>query len=820
MIRNVLKHKKLLISILLIGIFFYGGIANAGPIDVAVTTVVGWLVSLVILVTGMIFTITIKTVISIANYNNFINEEIVIDAWVIIRDLCNMFFILVLLVIAFATILRVESYNWKKLLPKLLIMAVLINFSRTISGLIIDFSQIMMATFVSAFTDGGGNFVALLKVDQMVAAAKANTTWSINGKLDLTNTVAGMMAGAIFLLISAVVMLVILAVLVMRIVMLWVYVILSPLAFLMSAFPAGQKYASQWWSEFTKNVISGPVLAFFIWISLMSVSKINVAGIGKIDATAYCSGPTNILCDTSFMGFVISIGLLVGGLIVTQQIGGAAAGIAGKGMAALQRGQGLAWGGVKGVAGLGSYAQRKFAGSKYGFETRPGKIIAGIKQSLERTKNKDEIKAQQRGATLLGKGGLRAVVGGAGVGADWADQYVSGFANIRGIKNIAHSIRWGEGSRDKLQKQYEAKKDKVEKNYGNVSTTDERNVAQDELVGNNKRINKLDSDISAAYQNNDSEKARTLEAQKKRIEETNKALEKTISLDVSIDKEKLEKEIKDMKIKMAEVRPAKSLEARATYRAAINTEKAKVKDVTNADELLLLYNDATRNKDKYRAAAIFEKLTNDANENELLNQRGYKSNAVGLHQFVQNEIVGSGLMSKDEGLQLMNDIGEAAERVGHWDTAKTVGVNEVGQLVSLVKEIKDSAGNITGYDDSRHALASASEIYKIDPQAVMRQLNRLSFGGERPNADGTRTFELSTLGKILTKGMSKAFIDHKNRILANTAFNLAQPHIQEIMVKIGVDPDAIKQIVDRGGSEGRSNSPGDILKDLKSKNLA
>ena len=36
------------------------------------------------------------------------------NGWIIVRDLCNMFFILVLLMISFATILRLENYSMKK----------------------------------------------------------------------------------------------------------------------------------------------------------------------------------------------------------------------------------------------------------------------------------------------------------------------------------------------------------------------------------------------------------------------------------------------------------------------------------------------------------------------------------------------------------------------------------------------------------------------------------------------------------------------------------------------------------------------------------
>jgi hypothetical protein len=44
-----------------------------------------------------------------------------------------------------------------------------------------------------------------------------------------------------------------LGMLVMRIVMIWIYVVLSPLAYLLASFPGGQQYSSRWWKDFTSN---------------------------------------------------------------------------------------------------------------------------------------------------------------------------------------------------------------------------------------------------------------------------------------------------------------------------------------------------------------------------------------------------------------------------------------------------------------------------------------------------------------------------------------------------------------------------------------
>ncbi|MFH2104651.1 MAG: hypothetical protein ABII72_00235, partial [Parcubacteria group bacterium] len=80
---------------------------------------------------------------------DIINDPVVIAGWGITRDVLNMFFVISLLVIAFATILRIETYQYKALLPKLIYAALLVNFSKTIAGVFIDFSNVLMMTFIN-----------------------------------------------------------------------------------------------------------------------------------------------------------------------------------------------------------------------------------------------------------------------------------------------------------------------------------------------------------------------------------------------------------------------------------------------------------------------------------------------------------------------------------------------------------------------------------------------------------------------------------------------------------------------------------------------
>lgn len=393
-INKIKKNKKVILSAALLGVVFIlmvkagnvwayetdlydpdnkSGINATGAfsgIGYAVAMILSFIALIITSVLGLVITLLIQILVNVANFNHIIDVEAVKVGWVAVRDLCNMFFILILLVIAFATILKIENYNAKKLLPKLVIMAVLINFSRMICGLIIDFSQVIMLTFANSFSSGQGWFVEMLKMRNWVSvnelAQNLKTESTNNSALTGWGTAMAVIAGVFAALITVIVIAIMLAVLVMRIIMLWIYTILSPLAFLAAAFPAGQKYSSQWWGEFMKNVVVGPALAFFIWLALTTSdlsSKALGDGIQTAKTDALCVGGSAFFCDVSFQRFIITIGLLTGGLMVAQQAGGAIGSIAGKGLGA-----------VRGVGRLGAvgafWAGRKLDDFQVGLQEK------------------------------------------------------------------------------------------------------------------------------------------------------------------------------------------------------------------------------------------------------------------------------------------------------------------------------------------------------------------------------------------------------------------------------------------------------------------
>lgn len=318
---------------------------------------------------GQALLVIISVLIGVAQYNGFTSAPPVNVGWVIVRDLCNMFFVLILLVIAFATILRIPNYSIKQLLKRVVIFAILINFSKMICGLIIDFAQVIMLTFVNGFKDvGGGNFTFLLGMDKLLSIRKEDVSVI---SADFWNIVISYGLAVVYALIMLVVMIALLGTLVFRVVMLWIYVILSPLAYLCNVAPLTRSMSTTWWRQFSQNVMTGPILAFFIWLSLATLGQYNntndfLKGNNLVISGNFSTQPVVGMTDVGTAGhmtrFVISIGLLIGGLMVAKSFGGAAGGVAAAGMSRIQGGAGWLKKKSAGLAKRGALATAKGTG--------------------------------------------------------------------------------------------------------------------------------------------------------------------------------------------------------------------------------------------------------------------------------------------------------------------------------------------------------------------------------------------------------------------------------------------------------------------------
>lgn len=411
----------------------------------SVQELIGNIVSGLVWVGGKILVVLINLVIWVAQYNGFINSQAVSTGWTILRDVCNMFFILILLVIAFATTLNIESYGMKKLLKDFVLAAILINFSKLICGVIIDFAQVIMLTFVNGFRDiGGGNLADMLGITKLLSQA----TGACSGNASLLGVMGTYILALLYVIVGIVVILAILFMLIMRIVMIWMYVVLSPLAYLLSVLPDTKKYAGMWWSQFAEAVASGPILAFFIWLSFASATVgskgQDIIGIQQGSATTNesnylkainesCVGVSDAGTADSMLKFLISIGLLLGGLMITKQAGGMVGGIAGGALGKLQ-----GWGGTLGKK----------------LTAMPGAVA------------KSSLKTVGKAGAASGKALGRGVLKGGGRALDSFGGAMGGKlgAKVQGAGQFARG--WGEDLTKKRNTAKEKKKQKVLEKLG------------------------------------------------------------------------------------------------------------------------------------------------------------------------------------------------------------------------------------------------------------------------------------------------------------------------------------------------------------------
>jgi hypothetical protein len=239
-----------------------GEILDTNPLGLIFKTLLLGLVNvLAVLVStaGLLFDLTIDQDF----FRALIGNEGLYQGWVIVRDILNMFFMLILLFSAFATIFQVEKYHLRKIIIMLVIMALLVNFSFPITRFIIDFSNSAMY-FLVEYTGGGstvvGNFTNLGGV--LREASSINSEFS------------ALFLNIIFLFIMFCTMIAIGLNLLIRILALAILIILSPAGFVFAFFPSTKNVANDWWSALFKYAILGPVMVFFLYLAVL-MFKIN-----------------------------------------------------------------------------------------------------------------------------------------------------------------------------------------------------------------------------------------------------------------------------------------------------------------------------------------------------------------------------------------------------------------------------------------------------------------------------------------------------------------------------------------------------------------
>ncbi len=213
------------------------------------------------------------------------NTKFVTEGWELARDLVNMLFIFILLFIAIATILQLQNYNIKALLAKLIIAALLINFSLFIARVVVDAGNITASFFHEGVANSPSVYAEkMLNMNnpsfKMVIpknfseglASQMQPQFLFNGpenlgSVEVEDLIIIYIAGTILAVLAAFVFFSVAFVFLSRVIALWLLMILAPFAFLAMVLPGkAGSYAKQWWSELFGKSFCIAVFMFFLWV--------------------------------------------------------------------------------------------------------------------------------------------------------------------------------------------------------------------------------------------------------------------------------------------------------------------------------------------------------------------------------------------------------------------------------------------------------------------------------------------------------------------------------------------------------------------------
>ncbi len=324
-------------------------VAGLGSVLMSVTA---WLLGVV----GLLFDwlvghtiVTFKTSI----YNSV--SEGVILGWSVFRDVANIFIIGIFVFVAISIILGLKEYGQKKYVARILVVAVLINFSFLFTEMIIDFSNFTATQLYSAAgfpnvdstnglkigsagaTDGvnplngytttgiGGHFIALTGVSGITNSYNALSDIARTNNSAWLALVHGLFAATLFL-VAALVLLYGSYILLVRAILIIFLLLTASLAFASYIIPYKgfvDKGWTLWWSSLIKIAVLAPLLMLLLLVTTIIADALKKSG-GTLAAVA--SATPSVVSVSALFNYLIILGLLFASFKIANSLSSTIAG--------------------------------------------------------------------------------------------------------------------------------------------------------------------------------------------------------------------------------------------------------------------------------------------------------------------------------------------------------------------------------------------------------------------------------------------------------------------------------------------------------------
>lgn len=238
-----------------------------------------------------------------ASFTDPAGNPVIGIGWVLLRDIVNMLFILGLAYIGLATALDFGGFNTKKIFGNLLIIALLINFTPVICGVIVDISNILSNFFLK-----NADFTGIVTPFGMFQGSISDMLGDIFNFVILLKTliliIYGILGSLIFFLFAFLFL--------VRGPIIWILVILSPLAFFSWIFPKTKGMIwDKWWNVFLQWSFVVVPASFFLYLSQQVIVKkdelLNISGTDPAGGLFLSLAPYFVTLLFMIFGFVITL---------------------------------------------------------------------------------------------------------------------------------------------------------------------------------------------------------------------------------------------------------------------------------------------------------------------------------------------------------------------------------------------------------------------------------------------------------------------------------------------------------------------------------
>jgi hypothetical protein len=229
-------------------------------------------------------------------------------AWNIMRTVANVAFIIVFLIIIYSqlTNIGITNYSIKKLLPRLIVAAILVNLSYYICAAAIDVSNILGYSIQELFSsirqglfhiNNTTNNSSIYSWQSVTGAVLSGSTAGLAvgvGAVTALAATGGTITSAIFLLLPALLglllaIIVVLLILAARQAIITILLIIAPLAFVANLLPNTEKWFGEWRKLFMTMLIFFPAFSLVFGgsqlagaIIIQNATSINIIILGMI----------------------------------------------------------------------------------------------------------------------------------------------------------------------------------------------------------------------------------------------------------------------------------------------------------------------------------------------------------------------------------------------------------------------------------------------------------------------------------------------------------------------------------------------------------